>query len=57
MVLRSDWQAREALTLQYSRYFYRPEFHMVTLNSGGQISQVSEHPDENLLALYATLWW
>ena len=57
MVLRSDWQAREALTLQYSRYIYRPEFHMVTLNSGGQISQVSDEPDENLLALYGTLWW
>jgi hypothetical protein len=57
MVLRSDWQAREALTLQYSRYFYRSDYHMVTLNSGGQISQVSDQPDENLLALYGTLWW
>lgn len=57
LIWRSDWQAREALTLQYSRYFYRPDFHMVTLNAGGQISQVSDQPDENLLALYGTLWW
>lgn len=56
-VLRSDWQAREALTLQYSKYFYRSEFHLVSLNSGGQVSNVTGAPDEHLLALYGTLWW
>lgn len=56
-VLRSDWQAREALTLQYSRFFYRDNFHVVTLNSGGQVSQVSDAPDQHLLALFGTLWW
>jgi len=56
-VLRSDWQAREALTLQYSRFIYRENFHVVTLNSGGQVSQVSDAPDQHLLALFGTLWW
>jgi hypothetical protein len=56
-VLRSDWQAREALTLQYSRFIYRPNFHVVTLNSGGQVSTVSDSPDQHLLALFGTLWW
>jgi hypothetical protein len=56
-VLRSDWQAREALTLQYSHFIYRENFHVVTLNSGGQVSTVSDEPDRHLLALYGTLWW
>ena len=56
-VLRSDWQAREALTLQYSNFIYRENFHVVTLNSGGQVSTVSDTPDQHLLALYGTLWW
>ncbi|MGC4095014.1 MAG: hypothetical protein QM756_45270 [Polyangiaceae bacterium] len=56
-VFRSDWQAREALTLQYSRYFYRSNFHLVGLNAGGQISTQSSEPDQNVLALFGTLWW
>jgi len=56
-VIRSDWQAREALTLQYSHFIYRENFHVVTLNSGGQVSTVSDEPDRHLLALYGTLWW
>jgi hypothetical protein len=56
-IFRSDWQARETLTLQYSRFFYRDDFHLVTLNSGGQVSNQTDQPDENLLALYGTLWW
>jgi hypothetical protein len=56
-IFRSDWQARETLTLQYSRFFYRDNFHLVTLNSGSQVSNQTDQPDENLLALYGTLWW
>jgi len=56
-IFRSDWLAREALTLQYSHYFYRSQFHLVSLNSGGQISSVSDQPDEHLIALYGNLWW
>lgn len=56
-IFRSNWQARETLTLQYSRFFYRDDFHLVTLNSGGQVSNQTDQPDENLLALYGTLWW
>lgn len=56
-IFRSDWKAREALTLQYSKFFYRSDFHLVTLNSGGQVSNVSDEPDQHLLALYGTLWW
>jgi hypothetical protein len=57
LILRSDWTAREALTLQYSKYFYRDNFHMVTLNSGGQVSQNTDQPDQHLVALFGTLWW
>ncbi len=57
LVLRSDWQARESLTLQYSRYIYRPDFHLITLNAGGQVSSVTDEPDRHLVALYGTLWW
>jgi hypothetical protein len=56
-VFRSDWQARETLTLQYSRYFYRSNFHLVGLNAGGQISTQSDEPDQNVFALFGTLWW
>jgi hypothetical protein len=56
-IFRSDWQSRETLTLQYSRYFYRPNFHLVGLNAGGQISTQSDQPDQNVLALFGTLWW
>lgn len=56
-IFRSDWQAREALTFQYSRYFYRSNFHLVGLNAGGQISTQSDEPDQNVFALYGTLWW
>jgi hypothetical protein len=56
-VFRSDWMAREALTLQYSKYFYRSRFHLVSLNAGGQIATQSDEPDQHLLALYGTLWW
>jgi hypothetical protein len=56
-VFRSDWTAREALTVQYSRFFYRSNFHLVTLNSGGQVSNQTDQPDQNLLAVYGTLWW
>ena len=57
LIFRSDWTAREALTLQYSKYFYRSNFHLVSLNAGGQVSNVTSAPDEHLLALYGTLWW
>jgi hypothetical protein len=56
-ILRSDWQARETLTLQYSRFFYRPDFHLVTLNAGGQVSNQTDQPDQNLFAIFGTLWW
>jgi hypothetical protein len=56
-IFRSDWLAREALTVQYSHYFYRSQFHLVSLNAGGQISSVSDQPDEHLIALYGNLWW
>jgi hypothetical protein len=56
-VFRSDWTAREALTVQYSRFFYRSNFHLVTLNSGGQVSNQTDQPDRDLLAVFGTLWW
>jgi hypothetical protein len=56
-VLRSDWRARETLTLQYSNYIYRSDYHLVTLNAGGQVSSVTDEPDRHLVAVYGTLWW
>ncbi len=57
LVFRSDWTAREALTVQYSRYLYRSNFHLITLNSGGQVSNQTDSPDKDLFAVYGTLWW
>lgn len=57
LIFRSNWTAREALTVQYSRYFYGSRFHLITLNSGGQVSNQTDHPDQDLLAVYGTLWW
>ncbi|HEY3493682.1 MAG TPA: hypothetical protein VGK73_03305, partial [Polyangiaceae bacterium] len=48
IILRSDWTARETLTLQYSKYFYRDNFHLVNLNSGGQVSNNTDQPDQHL---------
>jgi hypothetical protein len=56
-IFRSDWLAQESLTLQYSHYFYRSQFHLVALNAGGQISSVSDQPDEHILALYGNIRW
>ncbi len=56
-VFKSGWSAREALTVQYSRFLYRSDFHLVTLNSGGQVSNQTDQPDEDLLAVFGTLWW
>jgi hypothetical protein len=57
-IFRSDWLARESLTLQYSRYVYRSQYHLVALISqGSQISAVSDLPDEHLIALYGNFWW
>jgi len=57
LIFRSEWSAREALTLQYSRYVYGSHFHLITLNSGGQVSNQTDHPDQDLFAIYGTLWW
>ncbi|HEY2409190.1 MAG TPA: hypothetical protein VGI10_24465 [Polyangiaceae bacterium] len=56
-ILRSDWQSRETLTIQYSRYAYRSNFHLLTVTAAGNAFNVRSSPDENLLAIFGTLWW
>jgi hypothetical protein len=60
-IFRSDWQARESLVLQYSKWFNGAD---VALQgdrlSGGVsplISRESNNPDDHLVALYGTFWW
>jgi hypothetical protein len=56
-LIRSHWLAHEALTVQYSRFVYRENFHLVTLNAGGQVSNVTSAPDTDVVAIYGSLWW
>jgi hypothetical protein len=55
LVFRTDWQAREALTVQYAHYFLGSN---VRVRGDNQLSTPSGRPDRDLLAIYATLsWW
>jgi hypothetical protein len=60
-IFRSDWQARESLVLQYSKWFNGEDVVLQgdRLNGGvsPQLSRASNNPDEHLLALYGTFWW
>ncbi len=55
-VFRSDWSARESLTLQYSYYAVGDH---VRVNGDGRLMTPgsSANPDKHFLTVYGTLWW
>lgn len=55
LVFRSNWTARETLTLQYAGYVLGDD---VVVNGDTRLVIVpSGNPDRHLLTLYGTLWW
>jgi hypothetical protein len=55
LVFRTDWQTREALTLQYAGYLLGDD---VIVQGDSRLSNTtSGNPDRHLLALYGTMWW
>jgi hypothetical protein len=55
LVLRSDWQAREALTVSYAVYGLGSK---VPINGDTRLmNNASGHPDTQMLAVLGTMWW
>jgi len=56
LVFRSNWDARESLTLQYS--YYECGKH-VRVNGDGRLIPPGQtaNPDKHFLTVYGTLWW
>lgn len=55
LVFRSDWQARETLTLSYAAYAMGPN---VPINGDLRLmNSASGHPDTQMVAISGTMWW
>jgi hypothetical protein len=55
IILRSDFNSQDQVTLQYSRWFYGSG---VVVRSGyPPVNDPTIVPDENMLSLTANLWW
>ena len=55
VIFRSDWNTREALTLQYATYFLGSDVRVegdnrLTNNPSGK-------PDRHMVAIYGSMWW
>ncbi|HSC87708.1 MAG TPA: hypothetical protein VLC09_10580 [Polyangiaceae bacterium] len=55
IIFRSDWQSRDQVTLQYSKYLYGSQVY-VRNGSPAQIDPTI-NPDEDVISLAATMWW
>ncbi len=55
VIFRSSWQARETLSLQYAAYALGD--HVVVNGDTRLMNSPSGHPDTQMLALAATMWW
>ncbi len=55
IIFRSDWQSRDQVTLQYSKYLYGSQVYVRT-GSPAQYDP-SVRPDEDVVSLAATMWW
>lgn len=55
IIFRSDWQARDQVTLQYSHWFNGDQ---VYVESGAPATiDPTISPDEHLVSLSASMWW
>jgi hypothetical protein len=55
VIFRTDWQARDQIVLQYSKWFYGDEVYVRT-GSPAQYDP-SVNPDEHVVSLSASMWW
>jgi hypothetical protein len=55
MIFRTDWQARNQVVLQYSRYVYGSN--PVVRSGYPAIDDARLQPDENMVSLSASMWW
>jgi hypothetical protein len=55
IIFRSDWQARDQVVLQYSKYIYGDEVYVRTGTPAELDPAVN--PDEDVVSLSATMWW
>jgi len=56
LVFRTDWSARESLTLQYATWLLGDR---VVVNGDTRLLNVAAggRPDKNMFAIYGTIWW
>ena len=54
LIIRSDWNARESLILQYS---YIAAGDDVVVRGDNRMMAASDTPDRHMLAIYGTIWW
>jgi hypothetical protein len=55
LILRTDWQARDQIVLQYSHWF---NGNQVYVRSGSPAQyDPTVNPDENVVSLSASMWW
>jgi hypothetical protein len=56
LVFRTSWQTREALTLQYSKWFYgsSPSYEGDRI---GLMNNPGQKLDDQMVAVYASMWW
>jgi hypothetical protein len=55
VIIRSDWNARETLVLQYSGWILGDN---VKVNGDNRLmNYTSAKPDQHMLAIFGTMWW
>jgi hypothetical protein len=55
LIFRTNWQTREALTVQYARYFVGGR---TRVEGDARLHNTPQGvPDKHLVAIYGTMWW
>ncbi len=55
VIFRSDWQSRDQVVLQYSRFIYGD--HTLVRTGYPAIEDPTIEPDEHMVSLTASMWW
>jgi len=55
LVFKTDWQSREAIVLQYAKWFYGPHTHpdYSTIDNSLPLPRL----DDQLFAVNVNMWW
>ncbi len=54
LIIRSNWNSRESLIIQYSYFAVGDD---VIVRGDNRMTAPSDTPDRHMLALYGTIWW